>query len=410
MAVVQLRQKTDESKRGLANLEMALRSAPAIRKHVLNIDAARHGFDFYFLTLQHAQAFTAFLNKLQPMRTKTSQKLVSTDVRNSKAHLKHNLVCDVVPLLRYDLVLVTKAARGTPLAGRLAVVDRVSSLLRLLDASPKRDVANKDLITELSAETYYRSEKEFTVMLRSPRLTPFVVLDVELIGNEHQQDNPAQEEEDPNNNLPLLYQGPVSGLSKYALADVVVARASDFGVNDQVISVVTHLGHLLQAGDTVLGYDLETAVGGDWELSASLPSSYVIPEVVLVKKVKDSDKKATATGTDMANHTEEDDTAAATGKRISKKKQRRQKKEGKKMRELEESAVRMGFFAEDDEDDNQQNGTELATSDDFDHHLQEDPALARELAHLEETFAALETNKVTVPSLSNEGDRESLSK
>ena len=340
------------------------------------------------------------------MRTKTSQKLGSTDLQNSKAHLKHTITADVVPFLRDDLVLVFKSAKGTPLAGRLALVERVTSLIRLLDASPQRSTpaattsfasiedAPSDLLTELSAETYYRSEKDFRVLLRSPRLTRFVVLDVELIGDDHHHHH----HHDDSDGNPALYQGPSSGISKYALADVVVARASDFGVNDRVTSVVTHLGHLLQAGDSVLGYDLETAVGGDWELQDRLPSSYVIPEVVLVKKVKDSTKKeqfverrSTENAAPVEQQEDEDDTAAATGKRISKKKQRKRKKQGKKMRELEESALRMGFLDDDDDDDD--NFDEATTG--FDDHLQQDPGLAEELAHLEETFAALETNKGT---------------
>lgn len=378
MAVVQLRQKTEDSKRGLANLEMALRKAPAIRKHVLNIDAARNGFDFYFLTLQHAQAFTQFLAKLQPMRTKTSQKLISTDTRNSTAHLKHTVTCDVVPMLRDDLILIRRAAKGTPLAGRLALVERVSSVLKLLDASPKRSGDDHaDWLTELSAETYYRSEKEFHVLLRSARLTRFVVLDVELICKDACQHPEGNDDNNP------LYQGPDSGVSKYALADVVIARASEFGVNDNVISVVTHLGHLLQAGDSVLGYDLETAIGGDWDLENGLPSSYSTPEVVLVKKIKDVEKKQ-----GDADNAAEDDTAAAMGKRVSKKKQRRRRKEGKKMRELEESAVRMGFLGADIEDE-----VDAPTTADFDNHLEQDPELAQELAILEEKFNALDTKK-----------------
>ena len=164
-----------------------------------------------------------------------------------------------MPLLRDDLVLVFKSAKGMPLAGRLAIVDRVTSLLRLLDASPKRSENNAHLVTELSAETYYRSEKEsFRVLLRSPRLTRFVVLDVESVndGGHHHQD-------DDDGDNPLQYQGPASSVTKYALADVVVARASDFWVNDHATSVVTHLGTLVERGDTVLGYDLETAVSGD---------------------------------------------------------------------------------------------------------------------------------------------------
>lgn len=399
MAVVQLRQKTDDSKRGLAALEMALSKTPAIRKHVLNIDAAKHGFDFYFLELQHAQAFAAFLGRLQPMRTKTSQKLVSTDLRNATAHLKHNITCDVVPMVRDDLVLCCKTAKGTPLAGRLAIVERVSSLLRLLDASPKRSADehsnnnnnnNASLLSELSAETYYRSEKDFRVLLRSPRLTRFVVLDVELC-------NPTQD--------PALYQGPSSGVNKYALADVVVARASDFGVNDETISVVTHLGHLLQAGDTVLGYDLETAVGGDWELETHLPSSYVLPEVVLVKKLNEKDKGAGAGVHDdsLVNEAGGEVAVGTDGKKkVSKKKQRRQRKEGKKMRELEASAVRMGFLADDAEDENEEDGGQSY----FDDHLQEDPELAQELKNLEETFASMETKGSTATDLGEADNNE----
>jgi hypothetical protein len=41
---------------------------------------------------------------------------------------------------------------------------------------------------------------------------------------------------------------------QYALADVQVARASDFGRNDTTYYVRSHLGAILQAGDTVIGY------------------------------------------------------------------------------------------------------------------------------------------------------------
>jgi nonsense-mediated mRNA decay protein 3 len=47
---------------------------------------------------------------------------------------------------------------------------------------------------------------------------------------------------------------PVPGLpqnGRYLLADVQVARMSDFGVNDNIMSARTHLGHHLQVGGAV---------------------------------------------------------------------------------------------------------------------------------------------------------------
>ena len=40
------------------------------------------------------------------------------------------------------------------------------------------------------------------------------------------------------------------------LADVEVARAVDLGVNDNRYIQRSHLGHILRAGDTVMGFDL----------------------------------------------------------------------------------------------------------------------------------------------------------
>lgn len=66
---------------------------------------------------------------------------------------------------------------------------------------------------------------------------------------------------------------------KTRLAEVEVVRNSDFGVNDQRFIATSHLGHLLKAGDTVLGYDLTTAV------LSEATDDYVLPDVILVRKL-----------------------------------------------------------------------------------------------------------------------------
>ena len=61
-----------------------------------------------------------------------------------------------------------------------------------------------------------------------------------------------------------------------------VARTSDFGKNDRILSARTHLGHLLHVGDTVLGYDLLTAQLVSPELERAQEKGLLLPDVILV--------------------------------------------------------------------------------------------------------------------------------
>jgi D-alanyl-D-alanine carboxypeptidase len=69
------------------------------------------------------------------------------------------------------------------------------------------------------------------------------------------------------------------------LAEVVVAKESDLGENDISYTVRTHLGHVLQAGDTVLGYDLQHMIFGLEQETKLSSLSYAVPDIILVKKV-----------------------------------------------------------------------------------------------------------------------------
>lgn len=42
---------------------------------------------------------------------------------------------------------------------------------------------------------------------------------------------------------------------KIQLAECVVARERDLGVNDRQLTCITHLGNILKEGDLVLGYE-----------------------------------------------------------------------------------------------------------------------------------------------------------
>ena len=83
--------------------------------------------------------------------------------------------------------------------------------------------------------------------------------------------------------------------SRWLLAEATVARASDLGVNDITYFTRTHLGNVLHAGDSVMGYQL---TGSNFNnpnfeaLEQSNTYSSSIPDVILVKKLYPRKKKS----------------------------------------------------------------------------------------------------------------------
>jgi len=365
-ALVQLRQRrgNDEDRKGLAVLEMALARNATIRQHVLSMDTSKQGFDFYFVSLTNAQYFAAYLAKVAPMRIQTTKKLISTDVKSNISNLKHTVSCDMVPLCRDDLVLIHKRhTSASHLSGRLALVTKMSSVVQFVDASPTRTPVLSTSFGEMSPEAYYKAggDKMVQVLSSSRRLQRFIVLDLELC-----HDDTTKQYHHSNNNDRPLYQGPSSTIDKYALADVVVARESDFGRNDETYTCVTHLGNLLQAGDTVLGYDLVSSVLSGAvvdDMDSCFNHQFTMPDIVLVKKVKGVEKD-----NNSINEEESEDHKALekTTSGRAKKREKRRKREEKKTRALEEAASRMGFM-----DTNHQST--------FEQELENDPDLADEL-------------------------------
>lgn len=97
----------------------------------------------------------------------------------------------------------------------------------------------------------------YRALLNSRHLVEYMVLDIETTGQ-------------------------TAGNGKLELADAQVARVADFGSNDTTYHVRTHLGHLLNPGDTALGYDLTRANFVEDELEAFLQKGGTLPDVVLV--------------------------------------------------------------------------------------------------------------------------------
>ncbi|KAJ4833872.1 hypothetical protein Tsubulata_044403, partial [Turnera subulata] len=77
----------------------------------------------------------------------------------------------------------------------------------------------------LNAHRYWGTP--FKPLFTSRQLVEYIVLDVE----------------------PIAFDNNSSSNSKYKLADVHVARVSDFGRNDNIFYIRTHLGHYLNVGE-----------------------------------------------------------------------------------------------------------------------------------------------------------------
>ena len=114
---------------------------------------------------------------------------------------------------------------------------------------------------DINTEKYWRHE--FPSLMNSREVIKYIVLSVEPIIN--------------TTSLRPSNKKRGSGADrKLRLAEVIVARERDFGINDNQYTCTTHLGNILREGDMVLGYDL---VAASWtkELEASKILVYTLP-------------------------------------------------------------------------------------------------------------------------------------
>lgn len=401
----QQQQQLQQQSNGLMVLETALAKHKEIRKHVIKMDrvvgnstiTTNMGYDFYFASVPHGNIFVSFLQRMIPMRVRTSKKMVSSDPHSKNvAHMKHTTMCDIVPFSIYDLVVIHKSTKNCKLSGHLVLITKLASVIHMIDAAPKRlhihsnnskqtqleDVYSSSSssalhVMEVSADTYYKQEKLYRILQSSNRLIRFVVLDVELITSSFRNDNNADIDYNDDDDDTVISSATTNTTTtttgrwkqqqrqqQYSMAEVVVARESDMGQNDDTYTVMTHLGRQIDVGDIVLGYDLlssTTSIFDSNDANNSIESSFyhnfTMPDIVLVTKASDaivpiSKSVGDEEGEDR-KHRKLKQRGTATARRGTKK-----NKDGKRTRELVQRAQRMGFIPEeeggddDDDDDN----------------------------------------------------------
>lgn len=249
-ACVQVRQKVLH-KRTFLFLEQLIMKHGAHRD-TLNIKEAKDGIDFFFSQRNQAEKFIDFLNSVVPVTVKTSQELISHDTHTSKTSYKFTFSTELVPICKDDLVAMPiKLAKQSGNITPLVLCHKIGTSIYLMDPQTLQTA-------DISCPIYWRAP--FTSLADSQQLVEFIVMDVELTGKTN---------------------------GKWRLGEVTVARAVDLGANDTTYFTRTHLGGLLQAGDSVMGYLLTGANynNSEWEaMEESHVYSSMLPDVVLVKK------------------------------------------------------------------------------------------------------------------------------
>ncbi|KAI0628067.1 NMD3-domain-containing protein [Trametes polyzona] len=264
-ALVQVRQKVPH-KRTFLFLEQLILKHGA-QKDTISVKEVKDGLDFFYSQRSHAQKMVEFLNGVVPVRSKSSEQLLSTDTHTNTANFKYTYSVEIIPICKDDLVCIPpKLARQMSNISPLTICVRVGNSLHLLDPATLQ-------VSELTSPVYWRSPFESLASVTD--LVEFTVLDVEPSGTTR---------------------------GKWVLADAQVALSGAFrshadedgmdyesATSSQIFHTRTHLGGILQPGDTAMGYFLTNANFNSDDFAA-LPS-HRVPDIVLVKKAYPNRRK-----------------------------------------------------------------------------------------------------------------------
>ncbi len=211
----------------------------------------------------------------QGYRSKSSEQLLSSDIHSSTASFKYTYSVEIIPICKDDLVCVPlKQARAMSNINPLTLCSRVGNSIHLLDPSTLQSC-------EITAPTYWRAPVDSLATVTD--LVEFTVLDVEPSGITRGKWVSADAQ------VALSGAFRSSGLKE----DDGMMDHENSSLANQIFHTRTHLGGILQPGDSVLGYFLSNS-NFNSEDFAAVPS-HRIPDVILVKKAYPNRRKKTKT-------------------------------------------------------------------------------------------------------------------
>uniref|UniRef100_A0A8C1RSY8 60S ribosomal export protein NMD3 n=1 Tax=Cyprinus carpio TaxID=7962 RepID=A0A8C1RSY8_CYPCA len=228
-AVVQVRQKTVHKNTFYYLEQLILKHK--LHQSTVRIKEIHEGIDFYYASKQHAQKMVDFLCCL--FRSKASQRLISHNVHSNTYNYKSTFSAELVPVCKDNvLCLSPRLAQSLGNMGQVCVCIRVTSSIHLIDPNTLQSS-------------------------RSSPLDEFIVMDIHIIRDQR--------------------LGAGAGLKSSKVRDVWVQKTSEMDSSHQY-HCRTFLGHLLNIGDLVLGFDFANANINDEFLNKMNP--HHVPDVV----------------------------------------------------------------------------------------------------------------------------------
>ncbi|KAG1752962.1 NMD3 family-domain-containing protein [Suillus lakei] len=273
-ALVQVRQKVSHKRTFLYLEQLILKHGT--QKDTISVKEVRDGLDFFYSQRSHAIKMVEFLAGVVPVRSKGSEQLLSTDTHSGTANYKFTYSVEIVPICKDDLVCIPpKQARQLSNISPLTICTRVGNSFQLLDPATLQTC-------EISAQVYWRAP--FVSLATVTDLVEFTILDVEPSGTVRGKWVSADAQ--------VAMSGAFKSHGSYGDQDAIMDHESST-VSTQIFHTRTHLGAILQPGDTALGYHLSNANFNSDDFS-SLPSSR-IPDIILVKKTYPNRRKKNKT-------------------------------------------------------------------------------------------------------------------
>lgn len=217
--------------------------------------------DFYFKERNQALRFISFLESKIPVATKYARKLVTADNKANIGNFKHNHLVTIAPVCKDDIMILPKdLSKNLGNISQLVLVKQIGGAIQVVDPVTCEH-------QEINCEKFFRHN--ITACMTTRQFTKFIVLSVEPVLMKERACVSSKRGHD----------------RKSKLAECVIVREKDFGVNDTQFTVLTHLGNLLRDGDVVQGYDLTCCPWAVDEIEKAQGSKRQCPEVILVRKV-----------------------------------------------------------------------------------------------------------------------------
>ena len=207
----------------------------------------------------YAQKMVDFLQGCLPIKAKSSKQLISANEKDNTYNYTYSYILDIPKICKDDLVLIhPKLAKMLGGSGLMLLCYKVTTYLHMIDLSNYRTL-------QLSKQQYDLFETKFEILPFNKFKTQFEVLNSEPYNSYGKQN---------------LNQS-ISNLLDHKLYETVITRTTKC----EELYVRCHLGEL-QAGQMVEGYDLRFMTYND-----SISDYPGVPEVILVRRLKDTEKK-----------------------------------------------------------------------------------------------------------------------